>query len=163
MSPVGLLTRGVGLGAIASLMVTLRYLVWPPLKEPVLPAVRVSTRVLADSVVVRPGDSNSAIITNHDPFRVRRAPSSTPYDPTRAPGAPALPPTPPKPALVISGIILGPQAAALIDGLPGIAGTRLVTVGERVAGYRLREVRRDLVVVSGPDTTWNLRVQRRTP
>lgn len=94
------------------------------------------------------------------PFRLRRVPSATRYDPVKAaaPPSPAAP-RPPKPALILSGIVWGSTPAAAIEGIPGVDGSRLLSKGDTIAGLRIRRIGRSEVVVAGFDTTWVLTVR----
>ena len=53
----------------------------------------------------------------------------------------------------------GADPAAVIEGLPGIEGSRVVRVGEEYGGVRVRRVERALVVLAGLDTVWTLTVR----
>lgn len=108
-------------------------------------------------------DSLSRAIAVRNPFRLDRRVAEAPFDPLRAEGAPPAPPRPTRPNLVLTGVMLGGQPAALIEGLPGGEGSRLVNVGERYGDYLLREVTVDHAVVVSRDTTWVLRVNGRAP
>jgi hypothetical protein len=92
-----------------------------------------------------------------NPFRVDRRPARVAYDPVRAATPPA--PQPPKPVLVLAGIVWGADPTALIEGLPGIEGSRVVRVGEVVGAFTVRAIERDRVTVTGMDTTWTLQVK----
>lgn len=97
-------------------------------------------------------------VVARDPFRVRRAPAPVAYDPIRVEAGPP-PPPPPNPALVLSGIVAGPDPSAVIEGLPGIEGPRVLRPGERAAGIVVRRIEADRVVLVGFDTSWTLTVK----
>ncbi len=99
-----------------------------------------------------------ATLIAHDPFRPARVPAAVAFDPDPAPADPAPPPEP-RPQLVLSGIVWGTRPAAIIEGLPGTAETRLVQPGEAIGAIRVRRIERDRVVLTGMDTTWVLRVR----
>jgi hypothetical protein len=94
-------------------------------------------------------------------FRPNRRPAAVRFDPAGAPdGAPAdAPPPVARPQLSISGIVWGPEPAAIVEGLPGAEGSMVLRRGERSAGVRLARIERDRVVLTGMDTTWTLRVR----
>jgi len=92
-----------------------------------------------------------------DVFRLRRRPAGTSYDPLR--GAVSDAPPAPRPQLALSGIVWGAEPAAIIEGLPGIDGPRVLRRGESVAGLRVRDITRERVTVVGLDTTWILKVK----
>jgi hypothetical protein len=48
---------------------------------------------------------------------------------------------------------------AVLEGLPGIQGPRVLQLGERVGGLTVRRIKGDVVTVTGLDTTWTLRVK----
>jgi len=79
------------------------------------------------------------------------------YDPGRLVVAEA--PPAPKPTLALVGIVGGAAGSAVIEGLPGVDGWRVVYGGDVVAGLRVRAIGRDSVVIVGMDTVWVLRVR----
>lgn len=106
----------------------------------------------------RPITSDSiAAVVARDPFRVGRLPAITAYDPVRL-AQPVAPP-PPRPVLTLVGIVHGPDASAVIEGLPGIEGSRVVRVGDVVAGLRIKRIANNRVTIAGMDTTWVLEVR----
>ena len=96
-------------------------------------------------------DVAAARVAEADPFRLERKPAAIAYRPDLEGVAP--PPKPPKPQLVLEGLVGG---AALIDGAPGHPATTIVHVGDTLGGLRIRRIDRDTVIVSGSDTTWRL-------
>jgi len=104
-------------------------------------------------------DSLSMLVVR-DPFRIARVPAVTPYDPLRN-GPDVVPdqPPPPKPALLLSGILWGRESIAVLEGIPGIEGPRVVQVGDTVGGLTVRRILAQLVEVRGYDTTWMLTVR----
>lgn len=97
-----------------------------------------------------------------DPFRIARRPSAVAYRPDwQAAAEPSsVPNGPPKPTLVLVGLIGGPPWNALIEGLPGREQGVMLGLGEEVAGIRLRRIAGDNVILSGLDTTWVLTPRR---
>ena len=129
--------------------------------SPELPAQSSARSLLAARLEIRApaADPVSAqFIAAHDPFRLERKPSAVSYgsDPESTP----LPPTPPKPQLVLVGVLGGPPWQALIDGLPGRAGTAVVRQGDQIGELTIERIRSHSVRVSGLDTTWTLTVRR---
>jgi hypothetical protein len=103
-------------------------------------------------------DSLVQAIVPRDPFRTTRRPASLAYDPVRAAQPPA--PTPPKPALILTGIVWDSRnPSAVVDGLPGGGGPRVVRQGEQVGALRVRRIAWDRVEVLGLDTLWTLTVR----
>jgi hypothetical protein len=66
---------------------------------------------------------------------------------------------PPKPTLVLVGIVAGLDPTAVIEGFPGIEGSRVVRVGDVVAALRVRSIGPIGVRITGMDTVWTLTVR----
>jgi hypothetical protein len=66
----------------------------------------------------------------------------------------------PKPRFVLRGILGGPPWDAVLEGIPGREGSVVVRTRDSVAGFLIRSVHRDTVVVHGMDTTWRLTMGR---
>ena len=96
---------------------------------------------------------------SNDVFRASRRPSPTVFTPTVNELAPTVAVRPPRPALAVTGII-GPPWAAVLEGVPGREGSLIVYAGDSLGALKVRQVRRDSVVIHGPDTTWRLGVRR---
>lgn len=64
----------------------------------------------------------------------------------------------PRPRLVLRGFVVGARRAAVIEGLPGIEGARVLRQGDEEAGVRVARIDGDRVVVRMKDTTWALKV-----
>lgn len=104
-------------------------------------------------------DSLAQAIVPRDVFRVTRRPAPIAYDPIRVAQPPV--PTPPKPPLVLTGIVWDAKGdpSAVLNGLPDGAGPRVVRRGEQLGALRVRLIARDRVVVAGLDTVWILTVR----
>jgi hypothetical protein len=98
-----------------------------------------------------------ATIVSRDPFRIGRRPLLPAYDPLRL--AEQLAPSPPKPTLSLVGVLNGIEPSAVIEGLPGVEGSRVVRVGDIVAGLTVKKITNGRVVIAGMDTTWVLEVR----
>jgi hypothetical protein len=109
-------------------------------------------------------DTLMALLVRKAPFRwSRRALTPSPIVPgMMAPGA-AAPPAPPKPILLLAGIVWGRHALAVLEGVPGTSEPRVVVEGDTAGGLRVRSVARDRVVVTGFDTVWTLQLKARWP
>jgi len=103
-------------------------------------------------------DSLARRAVARDVFRSARRASATAYDPQRA-AAPVEAAQPPKPVLVLLGLVAGAEATAVIEGLPGVEGPRVVRVGDVVSGVRVVRIAADHVRLVGMDTVWVLRVR----
>jgi hypothetical protein len=104
-------------------------------------------------------DSLSSLLVARDPFRADRVPAPVAFDPNPVQPSEA-PPAPPKPALLLTGIVWGTAPSAIIEGLPGLEGSRLMLQGDVAGGITLRRIGEHRVVLSGYDTTWTLVVRR---
>jgi hypothetical protein len=98
-----------------------------------------------------------AAVVSRDPFRLGRRPLLPAYDPLRL--AEQLAPQPPKPRLIVVGVVNGSEPSAVIEGLPGVEGSRVVRVGDVVAGLQIKRIANGRVVIAGMDTTWVLEVR----
>jgi len=108
-----------------------------------------------------PADSLAAVVQAGDVFRLGHRPAPVRYDPApQSVPAPSPTPTAARPALLLAGVLLGGEPAAVIEGLPGTDGARVLHVGQVVAHYLLREVSADRAVIVGPDTVWVLTLRR---
>src|SRR5207247_689208 len=129
------------------------------------PIVRVELPDAAPTraVVIRPPEppmAESLIMRTvaKDAFRVSRHPSAVAYDPLRL-AEPTAPP-PPKPGLRLTGLVSGSEPAAVLEGLPGADGPRVVHVGDVIAGLKILRIDVDRVRIAGMDTVWVLAVRK---
>ena len=120
---------------------------------------RRSTDRLVAIAASRPVDSLVRRTIERDPFRSSRQTPDVAYDPLAAAttGAPAAVP---KPSLVLTGIVLGTSPEAVLEGLPGLDGPRVLRVGDVVAGLRISSIESGRVTVVGMDTVWVLKVRQ---
>ena len=139
-------------GVVASAWVSL-----VPVSERV-PTSRLASLPAPSLPGIYPTDSLGDFVVRRDPFRAGRRPAEVVYDPA---GSAATAPAdiPPKPELVLSGIVWGVIPAAVLEGLPGLPEPRVVREGEVVGGLRIRRITRDRVVITGMDTLWTLTVR----
>lgn len=114
-------------------------------------------RTATGGVASRIPTESVAAVVSRDPFRVGRRPVLPAYDPLRL--AEQLAPPPPRPALVLVGVMDGSSPSAVIEGMPGVEGSRVVRVGDVVGGLKVKMVRSKRVVITGMDTTWVLEVR----
>lgn len=122
---------------------------------PVSPPAR---SIASDSLAVL-----TSRIVDSDPFRLDRKPAAVAYGAmpdTLANRATA--PAPPRPPLVLVGIV-GPPWRALVDGMPGHDGSVVLRAGQTIAGLRVRDVTAVTATISAVDTTWHLAVKRTWP
>lgn len=129
-----------------------------PVRVMLPPPERITTQeTIADTAPS--WDSLSTFLVFRDPFRADRAPSPVgfsldPVDPSYAP------PAPPKPVLLLTGIVWGAEPSAIIEGVPGLEGSRLMRQGDVAGGIKIRRITTSQVFLSGMDTTWTLSVRR---
>jgi hypothetical protein len=106
-----------------------------------------------------PLDSLVQAVVDHDPFRLTRSPAAIAYSSVQVEAA-YVEPAPPKPQLVLTGIVWGDEPSAIVEGLPGIEGARLLRPGEPIGGIRIRRITRQDVTLVGMDTSWVLQVRK---
>jgi hypothetical protein len=151
-------------------------------------AMRLASVALAVVAMLRWREGSAALHTDASPSATRKSPgivAPSPLSPDRArqavetiidgdlfrrdrhaaeaPLAAVVPPivsSPPKPRLVLRGLVGGPPWDAVLDGIPGRNGPVLVRVGDTLAGLVVRRMRHDTLVVHGADTTWKLTMAR---
>lgn len=146
-----------------SIAAATRFAVATRAPEPLVEPLAIATSP-APAPRIANGDSIARAIAGRNPFRMSREPGAVRFNPEASPDAPQPPPSrPPRPALALAGVVLGAEPLALIDGLPGAEGSRVMRVGERAGDYVLRTITADRVVIAGPDTTWTLRVRSQYP
>lgn len=106
-------------------------------------------------------DSLTRLVVQGAVFRERRMRAQVAFDPSQPAGAqPAPAPAgPPRPAIQLVGIAWGSKPIALVDGLPGMDGSRAMQRGDTAGGLRLRRISPREVVMTGYDTTWTLRLR----
>jgi hypothetical protein len=113
-----------------------------------IPAGGARRRIAAESV---------AAVVSRDPFRIGRRPTLPAYDPQRL-AEQSAPPVP-KPTLTLVGVMDGREPSAVVDGFPGVEGSRVVRVGDVVAALQIKKIANGRVVIAGLDTTWVLEVR----
>jgi len=144
---VGLLGVTVSVWVVAGPIASIQ-LPRPSAPDSSTQAGRSGIRIPPESVVA---------IASRDPFRIGRRPLLPAYDPLRL--AEQVAPQPPKPTLTLVGLVNGSAPSAVIEGLPGVEGSRVVRVGDIVAGLHIKKITNGQVVVAGMDTTWVLEVR----
>lgn len=132
-----------------------------PLAGSELESVQTMTAAPAAGMPARSADSLARRTITKNPFRAHRSPANVRYRTDAAGEQVSPPPAPPRPNLSVAGIVLGSDPAALIDGIPGAEVTRVLRVGESLAGYTVRSIDTARVVIAGPDTMYHLPVRNR--
>lgn len=107
-----------------------------------------------------PADSLAAVAVARDVFRSERRPASAPYDPSRAADGPPSATPAPKPVLILDGVVWAAVPQAVVEGLPGANGPRVVRVGDRVGWLQVKRIERSRVVIAGMDTVWALTLRQ---
>lgn len=93
------------------------------------------------------------------PFRRDRRAPTVRYGLPAGPPEPPPPPRPPKPLLQLTGIVWGAEPAAIVEGVPGIEGPAVFTVGQTIGGLSLTRLKADQAEFAGLDTAWTLKVR----
>jgi hypothetical protein len=126
----------------------------PSFAESVAGALSEPRRIDPDSIA-----RAAAYIVANNPFRLSRQPATVAYSPALEGLAP---PTvrPPRPALMLLGIVGGPPWSAILEGIPGRDGSVMVRRGDSLGTLIVRSVGRDTVIINGADTTWRLTLKR---
>ena len=129
-----------------------------PLADTAPTTFGISSPMSADVDSVR-GDvvTSGGAIVSRDPFRLGRRPVLPAYDPLRL--GEQLAPPPPRPTLVVVGVLDGRPPSAVIEGLPAVEGARVVRIGDVIGALRIKAIGTGGVVVTGMDTTWVLKVR----
>ena len=143
--------------ACLGLLVVVRLAAWPLVRVSLPPVADSASATRATASGQTIAAESAAAIGAHDPFRAGRRPALPAYDPLRL--AEQLAPPPPRPLLLLVGVIDGANPSAVIEGFPGVEGSRVVRMGDVVVGFAIKKVSRGQVVISGMDTTWVLEVR----
>lgn len=141
------------LGAV----VAIRVAAWPIARIRLPPSRTYNSSAQTAGLETRIASESAAAIVSRDPFRIGRQQALPAYDPLRL--AEQLAPPPPRPTLVLLGVVNGIDPSAVIEGLPGVEGSRVVRVGDVVAGLQIKKIAGGRVMLAGLDTTWVLEVR----
>ena len=153
--------KSMRIGAWACVVIGVAALGWSagPLPVPTLtPAAALAAKTRARL----PRDSAADVqrtIAARDVFRAARQPAGMAYDPQAAIAPAVSAPAVPKPTLALVGVIGGDDPTAVIDGLPGVEGSRVVRIGDVVGGLVVRRIANGDVRITGMDTVWVLKVR----
>ncbi len=142
---------------LLGMMALVRVTAWPLVRVRLPAATDETSAAQARDVGQRIAAESIAAIVSRDPFRIGRLPTITAYDPVRL-AQPVAPP-PPRPTLALVGMVHGADPAAVVEGLPGVEGSRVVRVGDFVGGLRVKQIAKNRVTIVGMDTTWVLQVR----
>lgn len=104
-------------------------------------------------------DSLVRLVERRAPFRARRRPAAVRFDPRPAVQQSDAQQSSPKPVLTLSGVVWGTDAAAVVQGFPGVEGSKVVRRGDVFGGIRVTRIERDRVSLAGLDTAWSLRLK----
>ena len=53
----------------------------------------------------------------------------------------------------------GASPSAIVEGFPGVEGSRVVRAGDVVGGLQVKNISNGRIVITGMDTTWVLKVR----
>ncbi len=124
------------------------------------PATASALGAVSQASISYPADSLGRRTIDRDPFRTARAPADVAFDPLRLAQAAAAVAASPKPALVLTGIVWGASPEAVLEGLPGVNGARVLRTGDIVSGLAVKRIEHGRVTVVGMDTVWVLTVRQ---
>jgi hypothetical protein len=150
---------GLGAAVVASLL-PLVLGGWMLLPRSDLPsaALREPPISSVDSAVEHTVDSLAGRARRAAPFRADGRPSRVAYDPARS-EAPSGEYQPPKPVLVVTGLLGGDRPLVVVQGVPGRDAPALLGVGDTIAGLKVQRIKEGRVTITGMDTTWVLAVR----
>ena len=149
------------IGALGLLALVTSYGLIRPASAIAGPAAPLSLPVSTEEPISAPWDLQS--IVHRDLFRLARSPAAILYDPRAAvaSGSVVEPPAPPpRPALVVSGILWGKSPSAVLEGVPGSDEATLVRPGDTLGGLHVLRITAAAVTVRGFDTTWTLSLRQ---
>jgi hypothetical protein len=142
----------------AAAVIALGLAILAPVTASGVGAAQAATTAPSSGAVDRyPAESLSMAIVGRDVFRRGRLPATLAYDPNRSLVSPGT--ASPKPQLQLVGLTSGAQPSAVIEGFPGVEGSRVVRAGDQVGVLRVIAIKSDVVTIVGLDTTWILRVR----
>jgi hypothetical protein len=107
-------------------------------------------------------DSVIGALVEDAPFRATREPSRRRFEPQQPQDAVALQ-RPPAPALYLAGIVWSSRPVAVVGGIPGTTGPRVMHPGDTLGGVRLHRLTQGGAALTGYDTTWSLTLGRAGP
>ena len=102
----------------------------------------------------------AAIVESNLFRRDRQPPDAGSVAAAQLQAATPQPLAPPKPRLVLRGLVGGPPWNAVVDGIPGRERGIVLRTGDTIAGLTVRGVRAGEVIIRGMDTTWTLKLSR---
>lgn len=142
---------------VLGLIVVVRLATGPLVRVNLPAASAFAAPTRAGEIAPKIGTDSVAAIVSRDPFRVGHRPALPAYDPLRL--AEQLAPPPLRPTLVLVGLMEGSSPSAIIEGLPGVEGARVVRAGDVIGPLAVKKVGSGRVVITGMDTTWVLQVR----
>ena len=125
----------------------------PPVQQDQEPPAVASSLPSGEPAAVAPPDSVIEAAVRAAPFRSSRTPARLRFGGRQSE---STLPARQVPQLVLTGLVTGSVQRAVIEGLPGIEGARILGAGDTAGGIRLRTIRNGRVTLSGFDTVWVL-------
>jgi hypothetical protein len=102
-------------------------------------------------------DSAIDLVAARAAFRGSRTPAPVRYSAEGNAAGPIVePPRVPRPVLSLSGIVWEPEPRAVVEGIPGVEGAKVLQRGDTAGGLRVARIERARVIITGLDTTWSL-------
>ncbi|MFQ5808421.1 MAG: hypothetical protein ACE5JM_02280 [Armatimonadota bacterium] len=129
---------------------------------PVLPHVpgvtaTAESNPIPDHSVQENADSLTSVILDRNLFRLGRRPAVATTSAAEEPVPQGPVPVPRRFQLL--GIVAGRVPSAVVEGLPGATGARVVREGDRFGDYLVKRIREGRVDIVGIDTLWVLRLK----
>jgi len=106
----------------------------------------------------RAQDSLARLLVAAGPFRRARRPAPQSYRLDAVAPAALAGPALLRPILRLTGVVLGSRPVAVIEGIPGASGGRVLAVGDTLGGLRLQRILARSATLVGFDTTWTLTI-----
>jgi len=110
-------------------------------------------------IAMGPAARPDSLVVARDVFRPDRHPAPIAYEPAPVDEGPR-PPVEPLPSLSLAGVVLGRSRAALLRGIPGVDGVRVLGEGEGVGEVRVLRVSDGAAVVLWRADTLRLTLPR---
>lgn len=160
MNPLMARVAAVGL-IVTGAAAVVRAATAPMTQKERMDSTRLSASTSHSSAAEPEADTLVAAAIRRPLFRPARRPAAVGFDPARSEQAASETGAPQaeRPPLAVSGILWGPEPAAILEGLPGTDGSTVLRQGETVGGIRVSRIEQGRVVLVGRDTTWTLEVR----
>ena len=147
---LGTSAAGIGVGALGQIAPLARQSL-PPVLSAMLPRRSFPPGGSLDSL--------TAFVAATAPFRATRKPSTVAFDPKPLAQPADSTAAAPRPTLSLSGVVWGTVPTAVIQGLPGVEGSKVMRKGDVIGGITVSRIDRNRVWLTGVDTSWVLNLR----